>query len=96
MDSTPNQPLLNLQTQEELIAALTEKLPTIKCPMCSQQHFVLADGYLPQILVPAVSLGPLNSTVNVPTIGIICAGCGYLAQFAIGTLGYDPNTGKRR
>jgi hypothetical protein len=76
--------------KQELIGKLNEKLSKntlgLKCPMCSQSHFSLADAYLRNDLqedLKNVSLGG----PSIPAVAIICTNCGFISQHAVGALG---------
>jgi hypothetical protein len=78
------------EKKKELIEVLDKRLKKrgtqLRCPMCSQPHFSIADAYIRNELQPdlkAVNLGG----PSIPTIAIVCSNCGFLSQHAIGVLG---------
>jgi hypothetical protein len=81
-------------TKKEILDALNEKLKgrktRLKCPFCNQTNFNLIDGYSRKDLgdsLKEVHIGGLN----VPTVSVVCTNCGYLFDFALGTLGLLSN-----
>lgn len=74
------------QQKELLIKTLEEKGVKSVCPMCRNQHFILADGYFSNTLqedTKNLSLGG----AGIPTIPIVCSNCGFVSQHALGVLG---------
>lgn len=79
--------------KKELIDALDKRLKAratqLRCPMCSQPHFSIADAYIRNQLQPDLQSVNLGGP-SIPTIAIICSNCGFLSQHAIGVLGLLP------
>lgn len=81
------------EKKQELIRALDGRLKQfgipLKCPMCGNQHFSIADAYLRNDLqadLKSVNLGG----PSIPAIAIICSNCGFISQHAVGVLGLLP------
>lgn len=86
-------PVHTQEQKNEIVSALTTKLKEhdqpLKCPMCGNAHFAIADAYLVNLLQPdlkAISLGG----PSIPAAAIICTNCGFISQHAIGVLGLLP------
>lgn len=80
---------LSKEQKEIIIKKLAEKGVKASCPMCGNNHFVLADAYFTNILqtqLNSISIGG----PNIPTIAIICSNCGFISQHALGSLGLLP------
>lgn len=57
----------------------------MKCPMCDNNDFKLADAYLRNDLQPDLSTMSLGG-MSIPSIAIICSNCGFISQHAVGIL----------
>ena len=80
---------LSKEQKEIIIKKLSEKGVRANCPMCGNNHFILADAYFVNILQSqfnSISIGG----PNIPTIAIICSNCGFVSQHAVGSLGLLP------
>ena len=85
--------MLNEEQKNELIKKLDEKFKLsgkpLKCPMCTNTNFTIADGYFNNTLQENLSSIALGGT-SIPTIGIVCTNCGFLSQHALGTINALP------
>ena len=80
----------NYKNNESLIVEkLKEKIPNMKCPLCSGTDFVLGDGYFAHDIQSDLQSRQMGGK-NVPTIFVICKKCGYLLEFSAGVLGLLP------
>lgn len=77
---------LSQDEKEEIVAKLKGKIEPLKCPVCGHQDFVLVDGYTRRTLSDRIDQ-IMISGISVPSISIICNNCGYILDFAMGTLG---------
>ena len=82
----------------ELVALLNERFQKyahgLKCPMCGNDQFTIADAYLRNDLqadLKNVSLGG----PAIPSVAIICTNCGFISQHAIGILGLLQKEGEK-
>lgn len=75
--------------EPKIIQAINEKIPNLRCPICSSTGFVLADGYFAHDIQPDLSSRRMGGP-NIPTVPVICKNCGYLMEFAAGTLNLLP------
>lgn len=76
---------LSKEKKEELIGKLSDKGVKGVCPMCGNDHFVVADAYFNNPLqnsLFAINIGG----PSIPTIPIICSNCGFVSQHALGVL----------
>jgi hypothetical protein len=87
--------MLSELQKQELIKKLDEKFKlsgqALKCPMCTNQNFSIADGYFNNTLQENLSSIALGGT-SIPTIGIVCTNCGFLSQHALGIINALPQT----
>lgn len=81
------------EKKAEIIAKLDErfkkKSKLLKCPMCDNSQFSIADAYFKHGLqddLNSVSIGG----PSIPSVAIICRNCGFISQHAIGILGLLP------
>lgn len=65
----------------------------IKCPMCGNKHFIIADGYFNTPLQDNFN-GIKIGGPSIPSIPIICNKCGFISSHALGILGLLPNQSK--
>jgi hypothetical protein len=84
------------EKKSKLAAILNQRLGhfghIIKCPMCDNKEFIIADAYLRNDLqtdLTSVSIGG----PSIPAIAIICKHCGFISQHAAGPLGLLPQEG---
>lgn len=81
--------MLTKEQKDKIKDKLLKKVPTLKCPMCQNKGFKMAEGYFLNTMqtdLTSVSLGGQA----IPTIGIICNNCGFVSQHALGSLGLMP------
>ncbi len=71
----------------ELVKRVKEKGIDLKCPICNNQNFMLVDGFSRRDLSKNYKYIQLGQQY-IPSISIICDNCGYLMDFALGTLGF--------
>jgi hypothetical protein len=84
----PMLPLLTPEQAEKIVAALTERQATQNCPRCTNDKFSLAPGI---IYLPLQRLGVggiLIGGPSIPCVAATCSRCGYVAQHALGALGF--------
>lgn len=62
----------------------------VKCPMCGNNSFSLADGYFTNIIQDNFNNLVLGGGPSIPAIPIICSKCGFISMHALGTLGLLP------
>jgi hypothetical protein len=81
------------EKKAELVAKLDERFnkfsQQLKCPMCGNSQFTLADAYLRHDLQNELNSMSLGGP-SIPSIAIICNNCGFISQHAIGILGLLP------
>lgn len=86
---------LSQAKQQEIINALSTKSMNYECSFCHQRHFVLQDGYTLFAMQDDVRGLQLGGRA-MPVVMLLCNNCGYVMQFAIGSLGFSPDTGEQR
>lgn len=77
-----------------IVEAFKTKGLSFVCPLCSHKEFVLGGGYFAHDLQQDLKNRQLGG-VNIPTVPLICKNCGYIAEFAAGTLGLLPKEDDR-
>lgn len=86
------------EKKKELIRALNDRLrkykTPLKCPMCGNMHFSLADAYIRNELQADLKKVNLGGP-SIPAIAIVCENCGFMSQHAIGVLGLLPKEDKK-
>lgn len=73
---------------------LVSKIPSLECPLCKNKKFTFAGGYFAHDLQKDLQNRSIGG-INIPTVPIICANCGFIAEIAAGTLGLLPNLGEK-
>ena len=61
----------------------------VKCPMCGNNSFALADGYFLNVIQDNFNGFEIGGHA-IPAIPIICDNCGFISMHALGTLGLLP------
>lgn len=61
----------------------------IRCPMCGNNSFSLADGYFSNVIQDNLG-GLVIGGPSIPAIPIICDKCGFISMHALGPLGLLP------
>lgn len=70
---------------------IQERVGTLECPMCHKHQFILLDGYFTENIQEDYKSIVIGNGNILPTIGIACINCGYVARFALGALGLLPD-----
>ncbi len=78
--------------KDKIVSELKNRIANLECPFCKQKEFVLGGGYFAHDLQQDLNSRQMGG-VNIPTIPLICKNCGYIAEFAAGTLGLLPKSG---
>ena len=80
----------NFKNNKDRIAeALNKRVSNLECPFCKQKNFTLVGGYFAHDLQEDLQNRRIGG-VNIPTVPLICTNCGFIAEFAAGTLGLLP------
>lgn len=77
----------------ELQKRISSKNRVLICPICSNNNFSLSEGYTHRSLSEKQKQTVLGGLV-MPSVTLICNNCGYVLDFAIGTLGFLDKEGK--
>lgn len=81
----------NFQSQiQKIIDTLKSKAGDFQCPICRSKNFSLNDGYFAHDLQANLKERVIGGR-NIPTIPVVCTQCGYMLEFAVGTLGLLPD-----
>lgn len=90
--------MISNEEKQRIISELNNRINSgdIKCPMCGNKHFIIADGYFNTMMqdrLNGIVLGG-PSIPSIPSIPIICNRCGFISSHALGILGLlPPKTG---
>jgi rubredoxin len=75
--------------KKEIVEQLGRRVSQLKCPVCGHQSFELGGGYFAHDLQEDLQSRKIGG-VNIPTVPLVCKHCGYILEFAVGTLGLLP------
>ncbi len=83
--------MISNEEKSKIILELSNRINSgiIKCPMCGNNHFFIADGYFNtpmQDNLDGLELGGQS----IPSIAIVCDKCGFISSHALGVLGLLP------
>lgn len=83
--------MISKEDKQKIISELNNRINSgdIKCPMCGNKHFIIADGYYNSILQDNLN-GIVLGGPSIPSIPIICNRCGFISSHALGILGLLP------
>ena len=74
---------------QELDKRIKAKGKEITCPICTNNNFVLSDGYTRRFLDDKINQMTWGG-LNIPSITVICTHCGHILDFSLGVLGLLP------
>lgn len=86
--------MISKEEKQKIISELNNRinLGNLKCPMCGNNHFIIADGYFNTMMqdhLNGIVLGG-PSIPSIPSIAIVCNKCGFISSHALGVLGLLP------
>ncbi len=85
--------MFNKEKKDEIVAKLHERLQKhdndLKCPMCANRQFTIADAYVRHDLQSDLDDIAL-SDLSIPSVAIICNNCGFISQHDAKVLGLLP------
>lgn len=76
--------------QENLNKKLQEKGRSYVCPICGNNNFILADGFVNDLLQDNMGGGLVIGGPSIPEIVVVCSHCGYVMKFSAGVLELLP------
>jgi len=65
---------------------------SLVCPICGNNGFILADGFVNEILNDNIGAGLIVGGPSIPTVAVICNNCGHVMKFSAGVLELIPKT----
>jgi hypothetical protein len=83
------------QNKQAIVNALTARVAQLKCPICGNASLTLGGGFFAHDLQHDLSKRQMGG-MNIPTVPIICSHCGYVMEFAAGTLGLLPKSDDKK
>lgn len=82
------------ELKEEIIRELNKRIEKLnkdfQCPICKNNTFNVIDGFTRRNIDKNLTRINLGGPV-VPSISIVCSNCSYMADFAVGALGFLDN-----
>lgn len=83
--------MISQEEKQKIVQELNKKFSSsgVRCPMCGNTHFVIADGYFNTFLQDNLN-GFSMGGESIPSIAIICDKCGFMSMHALGALGLLP------
>ena len=81
--------MISNEDKQKIISKLNSKIGNIKCPMCGNNHFIIADGYFNPTMQDDLNNLVLGGP-SIPSIAIVCNKCGFISSHALGVLGLLP------
>ena len=87
--------MISKEEKQKIISELNNRINSgnLKCPMCGNNHFIIADGYFNTPMQDNLN-GLEIGGPSIPSIPIICNRCGFISSHALGILGLlPPKTG---
>ena len=85
MNTNPQQSLSE-DDKRKIANELSLRIPNLTCPMCHRSNFIITDGYF-NPPINANLKGIVIGGSSIPSIGIVCANCGFISHHALGVLG---------
>lgn len=84
--------MISNEEKQKIISELNKRINSgdIKCPMCGNKHFIIADGYFNSTMQDSLINGVLIGGPSLPSIAIVCNHCGFISSHALGILGLLP------
>lgn len=77
---------LSPEHQQNISKALAQRGVTLPCPRCGENAWNVLDVFISNPLAEDVGTVTIGGPV-LPTIGVLCARCGFLAEHAVASLG---------
>lgn len=83
--------MISNEEKQKIVVELNKRINSgeIKCPMCGNKHFIIADGYFNSIMQDNLNYIALGGS-SIPSIAIVCNKCGFISSHALGVLGLLP------
>lgn len=83
--------MISKEEKQKIISELNNRINSgnLKCPMCGNKHFIIADGYFNSIMQDSLD-GIVLGGPSIPSIAIVCNKCGFISSHALGVLGLLP------
>lgn len=83
--------MISNEEKQKIVVELNKRINSgeIKCPMCGNKHFIIADGYFNSIMQDNLNNIALGGP-SIPSIAIVCNKCGFISSHALGVLGLLP------
>jgi transcription elongation factor Elf1 len=80
------------ELKEKIIKELDERIEKLnknfQCPICNHKNFNVVEGFTRKDIDDDFSKIIIGRGKIIPSMSIICNNCGFMADFAIGALGF--------
>ena len=80
------------EQKKEIVDALQARGADSPCPRCGNKNFTLIDGFFNQSLQNELTGAFIIGGISVPSVGVVCNRCGFIAHHSLGILGLLPKT----
>ena len=77
--------LITPEARDRIVKKLEEKRAVLPCPRCSNNSFMLLDGYIAMSVAARSDSLILGGRV-IPQVAVVCTNCGFIAHHALGVL----------
>ena len=83
--------MISNEEKQKIVIELNKRINSgdIKCPMCGNKHFIIADGYFNPTMQDNLNNYVLGGP-SIPSIAIVCSKCGFISSHALVVLGLLP------
>lgn len=82
---------LSPKQRQDIAEALSERGVTLPCPRCGDDTWTILDAYISHSLTRDAGQFVIGGPV-LPTVGVMCGKCGFLAEHAAVALGLIPSS----
>ena len=78
---------MNIDEKNDIIKKISDIIPELECPMCHNKHFIIVDGYFPNMVYDDYNASIMKYTKGMPSVAIVCNRCGFISNHSMGALG---------
>lgn len=82
--------MLTKENKQLIVKKIVEKIGYFKCPICHNDSFTIADGYIVNTLQDDLSRIQLGGSF-LPSVALVCNKCGFTSIHNAKILGVDIN-----
>lgn len=89
--SVRSEDVLSEEQRKKIVSRLESRGVGRACPMCGENHWVVADGFFNHSVQGEIHKGMVLGGPSIPSTALICRNCGFISQHALGVLGMLPS-----